>query len=313
MQTRLRDTTELGQRTAGDALGSYLDRIAGHDLLCSNAEADLSGRTLDGDDEACRKLVESNLRLVVSIARGYMRCGLELSDLIQEGNLGLMRAAQTFDAARFGTRFSTYATPWIKNHIARALQEKGAPIRLPESALQKQRALANARTHVRTAHGREPAVEELATFMDLKSKTVDELSTVPKSVISGDLPVGEEGQSTLFDLLADEDQEFEESTMQSATWSRVEALVNDLNSTERSVVESRYGLNGKTAQTLREIAESLNVTRERVRQIHNRALTKLRHQARRLLLDEPQGKGTHRATLKGRLHSPANEPYAQTA
>lgn len=306
----LRTPTEVG---GPESLGLYLQSISDHELLRSSEEVALSRSVLKGDEKAREKLVKSNLRLVVSVAKGYRGRGLELPDLIQEGNLGLMRAAQTFDAAGFGTRFSTYAMPWIRNYITRALQDKGAPVRLPGSAAAQQRTMANAHNHLRAVHGYDPTPEDLAEYLEMPVEAIKDMETFRKTVVSGDLPVGEDGQTTLFELIADENQNAEESGMRGVIWSEVETLVRDLSESERQVISHRYGLNGSEPKTLREIGELLNVTRERVRQIHEITLRKLRRRVAMAATGQTPATRPHRAAPRANRDETTPGALARTA
>jgi RNA polymerase primary sigma factor len=220
------------------------------------------------------------LRLVVSIARRYLGQGLEFADLIQEGNLGLMRAAWGFDAA-FGTKFSTYATWWIKQSIGRAISNKASFIRLPVHAADEERVVNGARNHLQAATGREPSIEELSEFVGKSTREVTDALTVRKAVVSYNVSVGSEEDGSLSDLLTDEAEEAdtEGSFMEDALKDSVHDLLAELPERERYVVERRYGLDGERCATLGEIGEEIGVTRERARQIQNVALRKLRSHA----------------------------------
>ncbi|CAA9441174.1 MAG: RNA polymerase sigma factor RpoD [uncultured Rubrobacteraceae bacterium] len=275
-----------GRAEAGpEAVNVYMLRARRHRLLSRRDEAALCARIRQGDEEAWRELVRCNLRLVVSVARGYAGRGLELADLIQEGNLGLMRAARGFDAD-FGTKFSTYAMWWIKQSITRALGNKASTIRIPIHAAEQERAIHGARNHLQAVTGREPSIEELSEYI---GKSLDEVTgtlNIRKAVVSYDVPVGSGEESSLSDLLADETAEgTEETFMESALQEHVRILLDSLPERERYVVERRYGLDGNECATLEEIGAGINVTRERVRQIQASALRKLRAFARDAELD----------------------------
>jgi len=183
-------------------LGLYLSRARRHRLLSREEESELSTRIREGDKAAWKELVQCNLRLVISIARRYVGLGLEFADLIQEGNLGLIRAAWDFDAS-FGTKFSTYATWWIKQSIGRALSNKASSIRIPIHIADKERAVSGARRSLQAMTGREPSVEELSEFLDKSPEEIIDILTIRKTVVSYDVPVGED-EGSLSDLLADE-------------------------------------------------------------------------------------------------------------
>ena len=266
-----------GKTEAGpEALNVYLLRARRHKLLSRREEAALAARIQQGEEEAWEELVRCNLKLVVSVARGYAGRGLELADLIQEGNIGLMRAARGFDAG-FGTKFSTYAMWWIKQSITRALANKASAIRVPIHAAEQERAIYGARNHLQAMSGREPSFEELSEYI---GKSPDELEGVlhaRKSVVSYDVPVGAADEGTLSDLLAGETEaDTEDLLMESALQDHVRDLLDVLPERERYVIERRYGLVGDGPTTLEEIGAGIGVTRERVRQIQTSALRRLR-------------------------------------
>ncbi|MDP9457702.1 MAG: sigma-70 family RNA polymerase sigma factor [Actinomycetota bacterium] len=262
-----------------DILGLYLAQARRHRLLSRDEEAALCARIQAGDEAAWDELVSCNLRLVVSIARGYAGRGLEYADLIQEGNLGLMRAARGFDA-KFGTKFSTYATWWIKQSMGRAISNKAVPIRLPIHAAEEERTVNGARKHLRSSTGREPTVEELAGFTGKSAKWVTNALTARKTVVSYDVPIGADDDGTLSDLLADEvETGAEDLFAEGALQGHVRSLLEALPERERYLVERRYGLDGGEGATLEEIGRELGVTRERARQIQGTALRRLRARA----------------------------------
>ncbi len=279
MEQKIEQTSRTNE-TGGsaDVLGLRPSRAWQHKILSRQEEGALATRIRQGDDEAWEHLVRHNLRLVVSIARRYSGQGLEFSDLVQEGNLGLMRAARGFDPS-FGTKFSTYATWWIKQAMGRAVSNKASPIRLPVHAAEEERALNGARERLRAASGgREPTVEELSGSVGKSSREVREILSARKSVVSYDVAVGPEEDGSLSELLADEaEANTEELFMEDALKDSIHGLLAKLPERERYVVERRYGLdNDGRCATLGEVSEEIGVTRERVRQIQNSALRKLR-------------------------------------
>jgi RNA polymerase primary sigma factor len=268
-----------------DVLGLYMSRARRHGLLSREEEAALSTRVLEGDGEAWEELVRHNLRLVVSVARPYAGRGLEMSDLIQEGNLGLMRAARTFDAS-FGTKFSTYATWWIKQSISRAIGNKASAIRLPAHAADEERAINRAQSALTAALGREPSLEELADALGKEREEVLVALSLRKTVVSYDTPVGEGDDGFLSDLIPDEAEPPTEATaLADAMGECVQDLLGALPERERRVVERRYGFDGEGGTTLDQIGRELGVTRERTRQILNLALRRLRARATEAELD----------------------------
>ncbi len=275
------------ERTSGDnetvrrydARGLRPSQAWQHRLLSRQEEAALAERIGQGDQDAWQDLVRHNLRLVVSIARRYAGQGLEFSDLVQEGNLGLMRAARGFDPS-FGTKFSTYATWWVKQAMGRAVSNKASFVRLPVHAADQERLVNGARERLQAAMGREPTVEELSEYVGKSAREVREILAARKSVVSYDAPVGAEEDGKLSELLADEaEANAEELYMEDALKDSIHGLLAKLSARERYVLERRYGLDGSGCTTLGEIGEEIGVTRERVRQIQNTALRKLRSAA----------------------------------
>ncbi len=287
MEQKIDQTADFnGAGGRSDVLGMRLSRAWQHRLLSRQEEAALSERIRhQGDEAAWEELVSCNLRLVVSIARRYVGQGLELSDLVQEGNIGLMRAARGFDAD-FGTKFSTYATWWIKQAIGRAVSNKASFIRLPVHAADEERAINGARNRLQAATGREPSVEELSEFVGKSVREVAEVLSARKTVVSYDVPIGSEEEGTLSELLAEEGgSNAEEVFMEDALKDSVQDLLARLPERERRVVELRYGFGGGRCATLEEIGEEIGVTRERVRQVQNTALRRLRSIALEAKLD----------------------------
>jgi len=271
---------DLTQReTSTDALQLFLKDIGRVPLLTAAQEVELAKRIERGDDCAKRKMVESNLRLVVSIAKNYRNQGLPFLDLIQEGTIGLVRAAEKFDY-RKGFKFSTYATWWIRQAVARALADKARTIRMPVHVVEKLNKIGRAERKLLSELGREPTAGEIAVELELAPDEVDALRRTSQTPISLEKPVGDEEDSEFGHFLADESarapDEAADTTLREETLQRVLGM---LSYRERRILELRYGLNGEHPCTLDEVGRTFNVTRERVRQIENQTLKKLQAMA----------------------------------
>ncbi|HLI52443.1 MAG TPA: sigma-70 family RNA polymerase sigma factor [Thermomicrobiaceae bacterium] len=263
-----------------DPIRLYLHEIAEVPLLTAVEEVDLAKRIEQGDVTALQRFVRANLRLVVSIAKRYVGRGLSLLDLIQEGNIGLMRAVQKYDWRR-GYRFSTYATWWIRQAITRAIADQGRTIRLPvhmtDSITRYRRTLSQLNQEL----GRPPQPEEIAEAMSVPPEKVEQIIRAAQRVISLEKPVGEDDEGSLGDLIADEvTRSPEEEAVESLLQRDVARALENLNPRERLVLQLRFGLgtNG-SPHTLSEVGHQLDISRERVRQIENEALRKLRRRS----------------------------------
>jgi RNA polymerase primary sigma factor len=258
-----------------DGLQLFLKGIGKVKLLTAQQEVDLAKRIERGDLDAKRRMVESNLRLVVSIAKRYRNQGLPFLDLIQEGTFGLVRAAEKFDYRR-GFKFSTYATWWIRQAIARSLADKARTIRIPVHIVEKLNKIGRAERKLVTGLGREPTVEEIAELTGLEPDEVDAIRRSAQAPISLEKPVGDEGQYEFGQLIADEQAEspYERAVEALSNEALREALEN-LSYRERRVLELRYGLGDQHPRTLDEVGRAFNVTRERIRQIEHQSLRKL--------------------------------------
>jgi RNA polymerase primary sigma factor len=272
---RQKQALDLKPDMTTDSLQLFLKDIGKVRLLTAQEEVDLAKRIERGDLDAKQKMVESNLRLVVSIAKNYRNQGLPFLDLIQEGTLGLVRAAEKFDY-RKGFKFSTYATWWIRQAIARALADKARTIRIPVHVVEKLNKIGRAERKLVTELGREPTPEEIAEVTGIDPEEVDSIKRSAQAPVSLEKPVGDEEESEFGQFIADEKAEspFERAADLLTKEALKEALEN-LSYRERRVLELRYGLGGEHPRTLDEVGRTFNVTRERIRQIENQSLKKL--------------------------------------
>lgn len=268
---------DLAGRTT-DALSLLLGEARRYPLLSAEQERELAQRIERGDLEAKERLINSNLRLVVSQARRYQGLGdLGLLDLIQEGTIGLIRAAEKFDWRR-GLRFSTYATLWIREAIQRGLADRGRSIRLPVNVAQRERRVGAAERALVSRLGRDPTLEEIAQAAEMPAAEVERLRDTPRTVTSLDLPVGEDSDSTLGQLLPSEQPSVEEEVMVDLSQRAVHEALEQLPERERTVIQLRYGLDSaEPPLPLAEIGRRLGVSAERARQLERRALTDLSH------------------------------------
>jgi RNA polymerase primary sigma factor len=258
-----------------DSLRLYLREIGKVQLLTADQEVTLAKRIERGDMRAKRAMIEANLRLVVSIAKGYLGRGLSFLDLIQEGSLGLIRAVEKFDY-RKGYKFSTYATWWIRQAVTRAIADKARTIRIPVHMVEKLNKVVHIERQLVQRLGREPSPEEIAEELEITTAEVREILRMSQLPVSLEKPIGEEEDSSLGDFVEDEAAESPYDTAQLML--RREDVLNALNALprrEREVIELRYGLLGGEPRTLEEVGRAFGVTRERIRQIENNTLKKL--------------------------------------
>ena len=258
----------------------YLKEIGKVPLLTQEEENELSKRVKEGDAEAARRLAEANLRLVVSIAKHYAGRGMLLSDLIQEGNLGLMKAVDKFDYQK-GYRFSTYATWWIRQAITRAIADQGRTIRIPVHMVETVNRLRKTSRILTQELGREPTPDELAQKLQMPKEQVTEILRIMMEPVSLETPVGDEEDTHLGDFMPDLafPPPSEEASYRVMRAQLLEVL-STLTERERKVLELRFGLEDGEVHTLEEVGEEFHVTRERIRQIESKALRKLRHPSR---------------------------------
>ena len=276
-RTRRKAPLDLTPDATTDGLRLFLKGIGRVRLLTAQEEVDLAKRIERGSFDAKQKMVESNLRLVVSIAKHYRNQGLPFLDLIQEGAIGLVRAAEKFDYRR-GFKFSTYATWWIRQAIARALADKARTIRMPVHIVEKLNKIGRAERKLVGGLGREPTVEEIAEVTGIEPEEVESIRRSAQAPISLEKPVGDEDQSEFGQLIADERAESPyERAVETLTNEALRDALENLSYRERRVLELRYGLGGEHPRTLDELGRTFNVTRERIRQIENQSLKKLQH------------------------------------
>lgn len=266
-----------GEIGTDDPVKVFLKDIGKIPLLNADEETTLAKLMSEGDENAKKKLTEANLRLVVAIAKRYVGRGMQLLDLIQEGNLGLMKAVEKFDYTK-GFRFSTYATWWIRQAITRAIADQARTIRIPVHMVETINKLSRTTRMLVQKLGRDPTPEELAVEMDLPLERVIEIQRISQDPVSLEMPVGEEDDSHLGDFLEDEKskapQDYAESGM---LREQLAAVLNTLTPREEMVIRLRYGLDDAHPRTLEDVGKEFGVTRERIRQIEAKALRKLRH------------------------------------
>lgn len=262
---------------------SYLRDLSSIPMVSPKEETELAFRIQQGDEEAYKRLVEANLRFVVSVAKQYQSSGLDLCDLINEGNLGLMKAARRFDPTR-GFRFISYAVWWIRQQIMQAISEQGRMVRLPLNQIGVLNRINKVRTQFEQENEREPSDIELAEFLDLTPDKVGEAVQHSSRHMSFDTPFGEDGDGTLLDVVPDEDAEQADSGLQQESLlTDIQQVMMILSPREREIVSLAFGI-GCREMTLEEIGERFELTRERVRQVKEKAIRKMsRHEVRDML------------------------------
>ena len=263
-----------------DPVRMYLREIGKIPLLSYEEELELAKRILKGDEEAKQKLAESNLRLVVSIAKKYVGRGMLFLDLIQEGNMGLIKAVEKFDYTK-GYKFSTYVTWWIRQAITRAIADQARTIRIPVHMVETINKLIRTSRHLLQQNGREPTPEEIAKEMEIPVEKVMEIQKIAQDPVSLETPIGEEDDSHLGDFIQDEDSPApQDSAAYTLLKEQLEDVMETLTPREAKVLRLRFGLEDGKARTLEEVGKEFMVTRERIRQIEAKALRKLRHPSR---------------------------------
>jgi len=263
-----------------DPVRMYLREIGKIQLLSYEKELELAKRILDNDEDAKQELAEANLRLVVSIAKKYVGRGMLFLDLIQEGNMGLIKAVEKFDYTK-GFKFSTYATWWIRQAITRAIADQARTIRIPVHMVETINRLIRTSRHLLQQLGREPSPEEIAKEMDMTVEKVMEIQKIAQDPVSLETPIGEEDDSHLGDFIQDEDSPApHDAASYTLLREQLEEVMNTLTPREAKVLKLRFGLEDGKARTLEEVGKEFDVTRERIRQIEAKALRKLRHPSR---------------------------------
>ena len=274
------NTTSMEGISVDDPVRMYLREIGRIPLLTFDEELDLAKRILENDEEAKQKLAESNLRLVVSIAKKYVGRGMLFLDLIQEGNMGLIKAVEKFDYTK-GFKFSTYATWWIRQAITRAIADQARTIRIPVHMVETINKLIRTSRHLLQQLGREPTPEEIAKEMDMPVEKVMEIQKIAQDPVSLETPIGEEDDSHLGDFIPDDESPApQDSAAYTLLKEQLEEVMQTLTPREAKVLKLRFGLEDGKARTLEEVGREFKVTRERIRQIEAKALRKLRHPSR---------------------------------
>ena len=267
-------------RDSDDPVRMYLKEIGRVPLLTSDQEIDIAKRMADGDEEAKQQLAEANLRLVVSVAKRYVGRGMQFLDLIQEGNLGLIKAVDKFDYHK-GYKFSTYATWWIRQAITRAIADQARTIRIPVHMVETINKLVRVNRQLLQELGREPRPDEIAEEMGISEEKVREIIKIAQEPVSLETPIGEEEDSHLGDFIPDDDAPAPDSMATYAMLKKqLTEVLDTLTPREEKVVRLRFGLDDGKTRTLEDVGKEFNVTRERIRQIEAKALRKLRHPSR---------------------------------
>lgn len=269
-----------------DGIKAYLKSIGNHPRLTFEEEQALSVQALNGEKAAIDKLVESNLLLVVSIAKKYYGCGLPLLDLIQEGNIGLMTAAKKYDGTK-GFRFSTYATYWIRQAISRALGDNSRTIRLPANMVDLLNKVKKASSELAQTLDRRPRDTEIAEYLNVEVDKIQAVLDIAQVTTSLDTPIDEDGEVSMGDLIADSNSnDIDKELILEANQQIVNNVLNTLSNREAEIIRMRFGINQVKPMTLEEIGGHYNLSRERIRQIETKALRKLRNPIRTNMLRE---------------------------
>lgn len=264
----------------------YMREMGQFSMLSADEEVKLAHRIAEGDQSAKNELVEANLRLVVSLARHYQGCGLSYQDLIQEGNIGLIKAAEKFDVSK-GFRFSTYASWWIKQALSRAIADQSRTIRIPVHMIENINKFKKTERELLNQLNREPKIKEIADAMGISEKQAKEIQSYIVEPTSLDIQVGDDDDTTIGSFI--EDTHFvnpESAYIKESNGDVVNAVLDTLSDREANILRLRFGIGGKKAMTLEEVGKEYGLTRERIRQIEAKALRKLRHPSRANILKE---------------------------
>ncbi len=279
-QEELDDALNIDGVSLDDPVKLYLKEIGRVPLLSTEEEIDLATRILEGDEKAKKRLTEANLRLVVSIAKRYVGRGMHFLDLIQEGNVGLIKAVEKFDHTK-GFKFSTYATWWIRQAITRAIADQARTIRIPVHMVETINRLKKVQSQLLHENGSEPTEELIAETMDLPVERVREIMRVAQETVSMETPIGPEEDSRLMDFIRDEEALApDDAALKTITNEDIDSVLKTLTPREEQVIRLRFGLVDGRCHTLEQVGEQFQVTRERIRQIEAKALRKLRHPVR---------------------------------